>query len=162
MERFQPSSDLQAFRRALGRFGTGVTVITALEHGTPIGITANSFSSLSLDPPLVLWSPAKSSARHDAFVAADAFNVHILANSQKPICEAFVRNKHGFTGVAHTINADGIPVLSDCLAVFECRTAALHEGGDHTLVIGRVEEYSSMEGSPLLFLNGQYHTPCQS
>lgn len=155
---FNPEDDPKAFRAALSCFATGVTVITALENGIPIGITANSFASLSLDPALVLWSPAKSSGRHDAFVAADAFNVHILAEDQKAICDAFIRDRHGFTGLAQSPNAAGIPVLDGCLAVFECRKHILHDAGDHTLILGQVMQAFACAGAPLLFFNGQFQT----
>lgn len=156
MQPFDPAANPQAFRRALGRYATGVTVITALEAGAPIGITANSFASLSLDPALVLWSPAKPSSRHDAFVRAEYFNIHVLGEDQQAICDGFVRARDSFDGLSVTHTAEGVPLIAGCLAVFQCRTFARHDAGDHTLILGEVLRASEQTGAPLLFANGQF------
>ena len=159
MKAFAPIDDPKGFRTALSRFATGVTIVTALEKdGRPIGMTANSFASLSLDPALVLWSPAKQSARHDAFVAAKAFNIHVLAADQQAICDTFTKNKYGFSGHSTQINQDGVPIIAGCLAVFECHQFACHDAGDHTLILGKVINCRAKTGTPLLFLNGQFET----
>ena len=151
--------DARAFRRALGQFATGVTVITTREADSPapVGITVNSFASVSLDPPLILWSAARSSIRHAHFSAAQAFAVHVLASDQSALAERFSRSGGNFDGLAHGLNAEGVPVLPDTLARFECRTEATHEGGDHTIIIGRVLRFATAEGAtPLVFSQGAF------
>ncbi len=152
---FDPALDPEAFRRALGRFGTGVTVVTTLSARGPVGITANSFASLSLNPPLVLWSPARSSTRHDAFVAAAHFAIHVLSAAQEDVCRHFTRAGGNWDRIAHEIGAHGLPLISGCAAVFECTREAIHNGGDHTLVIGRVSRARYTDGDTLMFVNGR-------
>lgn len=148
--------DPRAFRTALGRFATGVTVITC-ETGTgPIGITANSFASVSLDPPLVLWSPAKSSQRYPFYVAAKHFAIHVVGAEQHNICNAFARKGDAFEGIEHTINSNGVPLIENCLSRFECTKVAEHDGGDHTIIVGRVTRCTTRPGSPLTFFGGSY------
>jgi len=144
------------FRRALGRFATGVTVITAQSAVGPIGITANSFASLSLDPPLVLWSPARASRRFPVFTAAKAYAIHILGADQIDLCRHFVTHGHAPEGLAWEAGAEGVPVLPDCLARFDCTAHAVHDGGDHAIVVGRVAHALVREGQPLVFLGGRY------
>lgn len=151
--------DPRELRRALGQFATGVTVITTREADSPapVGITVNSFASVSLDPPLILWSAARSSMRHAHFSGAQAFAVHVLARGQGPLAERFARSGDGFAGLAHNLNPEGVPILSDTLARFECRTEATHEGGDHTIIIGRVLRFTSSPGAePLVFAQGTF------
>ena len=146
-------------RRALGQFTTGVTVVTAIEAEgeAPIGITVNSFASVSLNPALVLWSAARASMRHRHFSCAESFAIHVLKAGQLDLVDRFTRNGHGFDGLAYEINAEGTPVLPDTLARFECVTEATHEGGDHTIIIGRVARFQFAEtGEPLVFGQGQY------
>lgn len=159
MEPFCPKTNPRAFRAALGRFATGVTIVTAHENGVPIGITANSFASVSLVPPLVLWSPAKASARHDAFVAAKDFNIHILGEDQLATCNAFVRSRHGFEDVPHTIAANGQPQIPGCIAVFECTQSAVHSAGDHSIIVGRVTRAFQQPGAALVFRDGAFDLP---
>lgn len=157
MTRFEPGADsARAFRDALGCFATGVTVITARSSLGPVGITANSFSSVSLDPPLVLWSPAKSSRRHEAFVAAEEFAIHILGTEQAEIALAFVRDGDAFAQFDSRDTATGLPLLEKCLARFECRRFAAHDAGDHTVIIGEVLAAETRPGEPLVFARGQY------
>lgn len=156
MKPFIPTDNPREFRNALGRFATGVTIVSALEEGVPIGMTANSFTSLSLSPPLILWSPAKNSTRHDAFVAADNFNVHILSSDQENIATAFSRSKHGYDGLDTALNIAGVPIIADCLSVFECEKYAHHDAGDHTIVVGRVVRAHYETGVPLVYLDGQF------
>lgn len=153
---FDPNRDTKAYRTALGRFATGVTVITAQSHGLPIGITANSFSSISLDPPLVLWSPAKNSSRHDPFVQAEHFAIHILAADQKAVSEAFAKSRNGFDAVDAELNKHGVPIISGCLAVFECVQKAQYDAGDHTIILGQVDQARERPGRGLVFFNGQF------
>lgn len=152
-------ADPRAFRSALARFATGVTVVTApdADSGAPLGITVNSFASVSLDPALVLWSAARSSLRHRHFSAAPAFAIHVLRFDQADLADRFTRNGAGFDGLSHTLNDAQVPLLEGTLARFECQTEATHEGGDHTIIIGRVTRFSTAtEGEPLVFAHGQY------
>lgn len=147
------------FRAALGRFATGVTVVTAREAGggPPVGITVNSFASVSLAPPLVLWSAARASLRHAHFTEAPAFAIHVLRDDQIDLANRFTRNGAGFEGLGYTLNDQGVPLLDHTLARFECTSETRHEGGDHTIIIGRVERFETFEdGEPLVFAHGQY------
>ena len=153
---FAPETDSRAFRTALGRFATGVTVITAAGPDGPVGFTANSFAALSLDPPLVLWSPAKSSSRFAIFANAPAFSIHVLGADQADIAARFIKGGAGFDGLDHDLTDQGVPVLTDVLARFDCRLHATHDGGDHLIVVGRVEQAMYREGAPLVFSQGGY------
>lgn len=152
---FRPEpANHQAYRHALGSFTTGVTVVTAMADQGPIGMTVNSFTSVSLDPPLVLWSPAKSASKHAMFMRAGHFAVHVLGAGQDHLCIAFSRGGTGFDGLDWTLNGDGVPILPDTLTRFECLRTDTHEAGDHTLVLGRVLQVASREGEPLCFSRG--------
>lgn len=158
IEAFEPGPDTQRdFRRALGRFATGVTIITCESSLGPLGITANSFASVSLDPPLVLWSPAKSSARFAAFTEADRYAIHVMSDDQVETCLRFTRTGDDWDGLAWDRGPDGVPILTDCLARFDCARHAVHDGGDHAIVVGRVLSVQhSVGGRPLLFADGTY------
>ncbi|MDR5651109.1 flavin reductase family protein [Ruixingdingia sedimenti] len=147
----------RALRDAFGAWPTGVTVVTARGlDGAAVGITANSFASVSLDPPLVLWSPGKFSSRHGHFTAARHFAIHVLTEAQGDLAARFVRGGAGFAGLPHAENAAGVPLLAGVLARFECRTETCHDAGDHTLVIGHVERVAHRLGRPLCFAAGRY------
>ena len=157
MDSFDPGSDPRAFRTALGSFATGVTVVTARDAtGAPVGITANSFASVSLDPPLVLWSPARASRRFATFAEAEAFAVHVLAADQQAVCDAFVRAAQGFGQVAWSEGAQGLPLIDGCLSRLICRREAVLDAGDHAIVLGRVSEGQRRDGAPLVFQGGRY------
>lgn len=145
----------RAYRDALGRFATGVTVITAQGPSGPLGFTANSFASVSMDPPLVLWSPAKSSSRFGVFSSAPHFAIHVLAEDQSDLCMRFAKGQAGFADLAHAVNAQGVPVLPGVLARFDCAQHATHDGGDHLIVVGRVLNFDLAPGRPLLFSQGR-------
>ena len=156
---FEPSADdTRALRRAFGCFGTGVTIITAQTPNGPLGMTANSFSSISLDPALVLWSPAKNSQRHDAFVAAPRFCIHILAADQLEVAKHFATNGTDFSLFDWTDGPTGCPTLSGGLAEFHCDTYAVHPAGDHSLVLGQVKKVvqHTSDGPGLLFEKGRF------
>lgn len=156
MTRFEPTESTQReLRDALGQFATGVTVITCMADGAPLGMTANSFASVSLDPPLVLWSPAKSSARHDSFVRADHFCVHVLAADQTDLCRRFTKDGRDFSGVSLDTEAANAPLISGCLTRFECDRDAVHPAGDHTIILGRVTGVVTRVGEPLVFSKGR-------
>lgn len=144
------------FRDALGRFVTGVTVVTTEAGIGPLGITANSFASVSLDPPLVLWAPARASRRFDAFAGAAHFAIHVLGEEQEPLCRRFSREGTDFEGLDWRRGTAGTPLIEGCLARFECETVARHEGGDHLIVVARVGRAVWREGAPLVFSAGSY------
>lgn len=153
---FVPDADHERdFRDALGRFATGVTVVTTLGEAGPLGLTANSFAAVSLSPPLVLWSPARRSSRFAAFAAAERFAIHVLGGHQVEICRHF-SGSGSFAGVTHETGPDGVPLLPGCLARFDCRRVAVHEGGDHAIIVGHVLEVETAPGKPLIFQGGVF------
>ena len=154
---FDPAeADARAFRDALGRFGTGVTIVTCMTADGPLGITANSFASVSLDPPLVLWSPAKTSSRYPFFMAADHYAIHVVGAEQAGLCRGFARSGDFFAETEWEVGAHGVPLLPGCLSRFECTRVAEHDGGDHSIVLGRVHRVTTRPGAPLLFFGGSY------
>ncbi|WIY25259.1 flavin reductase family protein [Parasedimentitalea psychrophila] len=146
----------RAFRNALGCFGTGVTIVTTLTSRGPLAITVNSFTSVSMDPALLLWCPAKRSLRHDAFVSADRFAVHVVAEDQLELARHFALNGEDFDTVDWQPNDEGTPTLSGCIARFECRHFGCHPGGDHSIVIGAVHRVTTRPGKGLIFKHGLY------
>ncbi len=150
--------DSKAFRSALGQFATGVTVVTTLDNnGNKVGMTANSFSSVSLDPMLVLWSVARSSSSFQQFMEAKHFAIHVLNANQKDISNQFASNcDDRFNGIEHCQGLGGIPVLSEYSAVFQCTTENTYDGGDHVIIVGRVNEFENREQPPLIFHAGKY------
>lgn len=153
---FRPEDNARAFRDALGRFATGVTVVTIDGPEGPMGFTANSFAAVSLDPPLVLWSPAKSSSRYPHYAVARHYAIHVLDRDHAGWLARFNRGGEGFHGLSHEINAEGVPVIHGALARFDCTQHATHEGGDHLIVVGRVLRAAHRDGAPLVFAQGQY------
>lgn len=153
----QGPQDTRALRDALGRFATGVTIVTAPDgDGRPVGFTANSFSSLSLDPPLVLWSPAKTSTRYAFFMAADHFAIHVVGADQTDLCTAFARSGTAFDQFDWEVGLNNVPLFEGCLSRFECTKTAEFDGGDHTIILARVIRASMRAGDPLLFHGGRY------
>ncbi|MBV9549454.1 MAG: flavin reductase family protein [Alphaproteobacteria bacterium] len=152
--------DPRAFRDALGLYPTGVAVVTAATGGeaSHIGITVNSFASVSLDPPLVLWCIDRRSRRHDPFVAAPGFTVSILSAEHRAVSARLAGpGEHNLDGLALLQTELGPPALADCLAVFECSRERVVEGGDHSVLIGRVVRFHRPEeGAPLIFFRGRY------
>lgn len=145
-------------RRAFSHYATGVTVVTTIDaRGARVGMTANSFSSLSLDPPLVLWSLARTSTNHAAFCAARHFAIHVLDAAQTALARQFAtRDVDRFAGVAVEAGVEGLPILTDFHARFECETWAQYDGGDHTVFVGRVLRTEERPGDPLLFYRGKF------
>jgi flavin reductase (DIM6/NTAB) family NADH-FMN oxidoreductase RutF len=143
-------------RDALGRFVTGVTVVTTMTAAGPLGITVNSFASVSLDPPLVLWSPARRSRRFPAFEAASHFAVHVLSSRQRPLAEWFAGADGRFGRFVHTPGVGDAPLLEGCTARFECRHEAGYDGGDHLIVVGQVLRFAAADLPPLLYHRGRY------
>lgn len=148
----------QEFRSALGSFATGVTIVTtATAPETPVGVTASSFNSVSLDPPLVLWSLAKSSQSLDAFRGSGHFAVHILSCLQEELSNAFARSgADKFANVDWQSGVIGSPVLDNFAARFECRTVHQYEGGDHIIFVGEVVAFDKCDQPPLVFHGGNY------
>ena len=152
-----PAADnARAFRNALGTFATGVTVVTTTGPIGHVGITVNSFSSISMDPALVMFSVAKASKRHDSFADHGPFAIHVMAQPQDDIATGFAMNAQAFEAAEWTENPEGIRVIAGCLAAFECETYAVYDGGDHAIIVGRVLRFSQCEGEGLLFSQGKY------
>lgn len=150
-----PSREL---RNALGLYTTGVAVVTcAGPGGHRCGVTVNSFASVSLDPPLVLWSLQRSSPSLETFEQAGHFAVNVLAQDQQDVSDRFARPAiDKFDGLVCSGGLNGVPLLPACLARFECRTEACHEGGDHVIFVGRVLRWTATPGAPLVFHGGRY------
>lgn len=151
--------DPRELRRALGQYATGVTVVTCLgPGGERIGMTANSFASVSLDPPLVLWCPAKKASSTPAFTAATHFAVNVLGADQHYLSRRFATPAEDkFLDVPARPGASGAPLLEGTVASFECRTVAVHDAGDHLIMLGEVESFDAPGGPPLVFHSGLYH-----
>jgi 4-hydroxyphenylacetate 3-hydroxylase, reductase component len=152
-----PSLDSRAFRRCLGQFATGVTIITTRHDGRLAGVTANSFASISLDPPLVLWAISRRSRSFSAFEAADFFAINILASDQIHLAQRFAGlESDKFADVAWSAAECGAPLIDGAVAHLECRRESAHEGGDHLILVGRVLRYALFEAEALLFAQGRY------
>jgi flavin reductase (DIM6/NTAB) family NADH-FMN oxidoreductase RutF len=150
--------NLQDYRNALGKFGTGVAIVsTKTSDELPVGVTINSFNSVSLDPPIVLWSLNKQSPNLKAFDDAGKFVLHVLSKDQVDLSKRFSsRVEEKFTNVDYEFGKLGVPLISGCAAIFECTTWLRQEVGDHILFLGRVENYSSTEKEALLYYKGRY------
>ena len=150
--------DSRQLRTALGRFATGVTIVTCTDgDGRFVGLTANSFNSLSLNPPLVLWSLRSTSPAMAAFDAAPRFAVNVLAEAQVELSRRFAsRAEDRFAEGAWALGEHGSPVLAGCAAVFECETVSQQMAGDHRLFIGRVLACAESALAPLVFQAGHY------
>ncbi|CAE6754666.1 p-hydroxyphenylacetate 3-hydroxylase, reductase component [Paraburkholderia domus] len=152
------SIDGKEFRKALGAFATGVTVVTCKgSDGGDVGLTANSFNSVSLNPPMVLWSLGKNSSNLNAFMHSDHFAVHILSVDQENISNQFAKSAiDRFAGVEMERGVADVPLLGGCSARFECRTTYRYEGGDHVIFVGEVVSFQSFGHAPLVFHSGKY------
>jgi len=152
--------DPKEFRQALGTFTTGVTIVTAQGlDGTPVGVTANSFNSVSLNPPLVLWSLARKSQSLAAFESASHWAVHILAHDQNHLSGRFARSASGaekFEGIEYEAGLGAAPLLSGCTTRLQCRTAHIYDGGDHIILVGEVLKFDKCDTPPLVFQSGNY------
>ena len=151
--------DSRAFRDALGLFPTGVCIVSAVDgEDSAIGMTVNSFSALSLEPPLVLWCIQKDSDRFEAFSNADGFGVSILAEDQQPLSNRYAQKQdYALSPGSYRIGGSGQPVLEQCLGSFECRLWQEVDGGDHVIMIGEVVAMESRDKEqPLLFFGGDY------
>jgi len=147
------------FRRVLGHFATGVTVITVCDRdGRPTGLTASAFTSVSLEPPLVLVCVDHKALSYPALVAGKMFAVNILGLEQEVVSRRFATTKidNKFDGVPFTLSPLGLPLIDNSLAQLECATVNVHLEGDHTIFVGRVERSHSAEGAPLVYYRGRY------
>jgi flavin reductase (DIM6/NTAB) family NADH-FMN oxidoreductase RutF len=156
----QPPFDPRDFRNALGTFPTGVTVVTTMsQDGTPIGLTCNSFSSVSLSPALVLWSLSLRSPNLSNFLQAPHFAINVLAADQREISQRFAQSiSNKFEGVRHSRGTLGVPVIDGAAAQLECRNETRYYSGDHVIFIGHVLHYAYRACEPLLFCSGRYAT----
>ncbi|MDG2502799.1 MAG: flavin reductase family protein [Porticoccaceae bacterium] len=146
------------FRNALGSFTTGVTIVTALgKKGQKIGMTANSFNSVSLDPALVLWSIGRDANCFEDFIAAQAFAIHILAEDQQDLSNLFAKTgSDRFAALETTEGLSGVPLLPSYSTCFQCRIENQYEGGDHVILVGKVLEFTDNGSRPLVFHRGDY------
>jgi flavin reductase (DIM6/NTAB) family NADH-FMN oxidoreductase RutF len=150
--------DPREFRNALGTYATGVTIITAAgSDDKPYGLTCNSFASVSLNPPLVLWSLVRYSSSLNVFQNATHFAVNVLGASQQALSNKFAKSSDDkFVGVAWSPGLGGAPLLKESVANFQCRSVNRYYGGDHVIFLGAVEAYAYNHGEPLLFARGRY------
>lgn len=150
--------DPHAFRNALGQFATGVTVVTTIDgQSNPVGVTASSFNSVSLDPPLILWSLAKTAQSMPAYQKSGGFNVHVLASHQSSLSNQFAKSGDDkFDGVKWTPCENGFPVLPEYAALFRCKTHFQYEGGDHIIFVGEVIDHRTYDFPVLVFQGGRY------
>mgnify|MGYP001382940985 CR=1 FL=1 len=154
---FKPhEGNTRILRDAFSKFVSGVTVVTTASEEGPVGITANSFSSLSLDPALVLWSPYTGSRRFPFFENAQYFAIHILSVDQEYLCHDFAKSPFGFDNTEVSYNTENVPLIENCLARFECRKRAIYPGGDHVIVVGEVESVQMREDNALSFFDGKF------
>ena len=155
-----PAFSKAEFRTALGMFATGVTIVTArTTSGALVGLTANSFNSVSLSPPLVLWSLAQSAASMEAFRSGSHYAINILSADQQELARQFAaKGVDRFAGVAHTLGQSGAPLITGAAATFECFNRSRYEEGDHVIFVGEVEHCEHRAGaSPLLYHGGKFY-----
>ncbi len=153
------SFDDATFRRVLGHYPTGVCIITSIAtDGKPIGMVVGSFTSVSLDPPLVAFFPGRKSATWPRIEAAGKFCVNVLATDQQELCRQFaISGSDKFARLSHNVSANGSPILNDVIAWIDCTLDVVHEAGDHSIAIGRVVALEvDRPTSPLLFLRGGF------
>lgn len=153
-----PAVDRQLFRDTLGRFATGVAVATTVAaDGAPMGVTVNSFTSVSLDPPMVLFCLDRDASSLPAFVAAQHFAINLLAADQLDLCRRFARQTSNWDDVAYHTWETGAPVIDNSLAAIDCALAHLYEGGDHQILVGRVLRLGPVrEAEPLVYHRGTF------
>jgi flavin reductase (DIM6/NTAB) family NADH-FMN oxidoreductase RutF len=156
-----PTFSAQEFRAALGMFATGVTIVTAMApNGKPVGLTANSFNSVSMSPPLVLWSLSRNAGSMPAFERGSHYAINILAADQHALAERFSsKSADRFADLTFREGSGGAPILEGAVAVFECFNRSRYEEGDHVIFVGEVERCERRTGAqPLIFHGGRYFT----
>ncbi|GAA4329124.1 flavin reductase family protein [Pigmentiphaga soli] len=154
----RPDFDSSAFRSALGRFATGVTIVASLgDDGRPFGLTVSSFNSVSLEPPLVLWSLSLASGSFEALARSSHYTVSVLAADQLELAKRFAaRGADRFAGVRWRPSARGLPIIEDCAAWFECYNRSRYAEGDHAIFVGEVERCAHTQAMPLVFHAGDF------
>jgi len=159
-QEYRSGHDPRTLRDALGCFATGVTVVTCLDHEEqPAGLTVNSFTSVSLEPPLVLWCIDRRSRRYPHFAGAPGFTVSILASGHREVSTRLAKaGEHNLDGIALIATELGPPALADSLAIFECARESVQDAGDHAILIGRVLRFARHDGAgaPLVYFRGKY------
>ncbi len=155
-----PVFDLARFKEAMGMFATGVTIVSGMESGEPVGFTCQSFVSLSIDPPYVAVAPARTSTSWPRIARSGSFCVNVMAEDQEELCRGFaVSGGPKFDGVDwHPAPGTGSPVIAGSLAWVDCRVELVHDAGDHELILGRVIDLGVGDGSPLLFFHSHFAT----
>lgn len=150
--------DPRQFRNALGSFATGVTIITAQDlNGGFVGTTASSFNTVSMDPPLILWSIDKGARALESYEKAQHFCVNVLSAGQIELSNRFARQQPDkFADADYQLSSTGVPILNGCAASFRCKTSAIYEGGDHLIILGEVLDFSASGRPGLIFHNGCY------
>lgn len=150
--------DQDSFRALLGRFASGVTVVTALDQsGHDLGMTVSAFCSLSLDPPLILFCVDHSASMYESLKTVPGFIVNILSESQEPLARRFSGpDPNRFDGIGFARGVSGVAILDDVLGYLECKRVAVNPAGDHSIYVGEVEVARSKEGRPLLYYRGGY------
>ena len=151
-------NEVRTLRNAMGNFATGITVITAVdEQGEPKGMTVNSFSSVSLEPALISWCVGQESRLFELFRHTNHFAVNILHSGQQSLSQLFAGpEENKFDRISWYPGINGVPLLNDCASVFQCEVEHRYPGGDHTILVGRVLDFSSIPMAPLIFHCGQY------
>ena len=149
---------MKEFRKCLSKFATGVTVVTCTDDdGRPYGITANSFSSVSLRPRLLLWNVAKVSNSLQAFLDAEHFAINILTRDQQELSSHFAKSDHTLFDTVDILRSEeNVPLIPGTLACFQCRTFQIHDCGDHYIIIGEVVRFEARDAEPLVFFGGKY------
>ena len=143
------------FRSVMGCFVTGVTIVTATDNGRFIGVTANSFSSVSLEPPLVLWSLSKNSQKHPIMTSVKNYAINILSKSQEEVAIRFAQHKEPFSGLDFYYSGRGVPLIKNAVAILECEQHVVYDGGDHSIILGLVTSFNESKLEPLIFFRGQ-------
>ena len=160
VSKFNPTEDRIAdYRQALGNFSTGVAIVTRMSQSGPLGITVNSFTSVSLKPPLIMWCLSKQSTRFSSSMNAENFAVQLMPASSKNLCVSFAQSAQVFEDTDWSLNAQKVPLLKGSLACFECRQFADYDGGDHSILLRRVDLVSTSNGVPLTFAQGCFIDP---
>lgn len=146
---------IDTFKKIMGHYPTGVTIVTTLDNDTPIGLTVNSFASVSIDPLLVLWSIDKNSRSLDSFLNADAFAINILSDHQKELCYLFAGNEKDerFTDTNWQLSENNLPMINDMFGMLECKKHQQIDAGDHYILIGEVFHIKKNETKPLMYYN---------
>lgn len=156
MQIIDPETDKKALRAAFGQYATGVTIVTVATPTGPLGMTVNSFTSVSLEPAMLLWCPAKASGRHAPMLAAKQFALHILTCEQEELAHGFSTHGDVFDLCDWQAGAGGLPLIQDCAARFICTTEKRISAGDHSILLARITQAESSANNCLIFSEGQY------